>query len=523
MPIGNLLALACILLATACVEPPRVSLRTAHGTVSADDTPAARELAAMLIDLQPRVRELLPGNRDRITDVRLDPGLIPEDLLRQQGVVAQTELSTGRILIGGGAFGVGNDFLLAHELVHALMDDSWDPLPAIMKEGLCDAIACQVVPADAAQVRALRMFGARFAFGEQQIDLAVTEPSFGARLGVTVRVAVSESSSRDPVEALSLGGHGVRLHDEFHDADVLYGYGLLIVERAIARIGIDGLHVLCLRSRAEGRSLLTIDEVLAAADLDTSVLAWRDALAGAVGPAELQALTEQLGVRLADAVVTNLRYRYADFSADDFLDQADASLALRGGSAELPLALLPDLTEHVVAAWDAAQPQALRPGEIQVHGDRDGVHLGLFGNVDDLGGCTLQWLRMSTTVLEPRHALSVAVSDVSLVPESAEVEAHLRFQRSDEGVCLVSSRPGRFEQYRVEVHGVVVADLEWGLNVGVERDEHGWTMITSHLDPSLQLEDAVLYGSHANVLVSLRASDGVEGEFRYPLSIPLQR
>jgi len=514
---------ALLMLTAACVQPPRMMIPTPHGNVFADDSQAAQELAEMLIDLQPRVRELLPGDRDRITDVWRGSALLPEDLRNRQGVVALTELSSGRIVIGGGAFGVGDDFLLAHELVHALMDDSWDPLPAVMKEGLCDAIACRAVPGQAAQVRALRMFSARFAFGEQQLDLAVTEPSFGARLGVPLRVAASDVSRRDPHDALALGGRGVRLHDELHDEDVLYGYGLLLVERVIERIGIVGLHELCIRARSEGRSLLTLVDVLAAAGLDDSALAWRAALADAVGPAELRALTEQLGERLADAVVTNLRYRYADFSAQEFLERAGASLRLRGGSTELPLAQLPQLAAQVAAAWDAAPPLALRPGETQVHGDRDGVHLGLFGNEDELNECTLQWVRLPASTLDSSQALSVALSDASIVPESAEVEACLRFRRGENGVSLVSSRPGGFDQYRVEVHGVVVADLAWGLNVDVQRDSHGWSVITSRLDPSLQVGEAVLFGPDANVLVSMRASDGAVGEFRYPLAIPLNR
>jgi len=40
------------------------------------------------------------------------------------------------------------------------------------EEGLCDAIACQLVPEEARARGALRYFAARFAFGEQELSLA---------------------------------------------------------------------------------------------------------------------------------------------------------------------------------------------------------------------------------------------------------------------------------------------------------------------------------------------------------------
>ena len=509
--------------AGACVQPPRVALPTPHGTVRAGDTPSAERLAAMLIDLQPRVRALLPGTRDRSTEVWLGASVLPEEMQEHQGVVALTELPSGRILIGGEGHGLGSDFLLAHELVHALMDESWDPLPAIMKEGLCDAIACRLVPEQGPRVRAMRMFGARFAFGEQQLDLAVTEPSFGGRLGLGIRVAAPDFERRDPLAALAIAGHGIHLHAELQDEDVLYGYGLLLVERTIERAGLDGLHALCMRARDERLPLLPSEWVLWAAGMDAGATSWRTALAEALGPAEMQELARQIGDGVAEAIVANLRYRYADFSAQEFLGHADASLGLRGGSLELPLTALPVLAERVVADWDGTPPHELRAGETQVHVDRDGLHLGLFGDADENGACTLQWVRVAGDLPDRTLAVNVGMGGKASAPAGAEVEACLRFRGGADGVSLVASRPGGFEMYRVEVHGVVVADLQWGLNVAVERDEHGWTTIACSLDPSLLPAEAVLYGDPANVVVSLRATEGADGEQRYPLSIPLRR
>jgi hypothetical protein len=524
-PVGALVLPLVLALLAACAQVPEIALSTEHGVVRAHTPADAAAMADLLERLKPQVLALLPGARDRPTEVWREPALqleaVPEERARDAGVVALTELQSGRIRIGE-AGGIGPDFLLAHELVHALMDESWDPLPAIMKEGLCDAIACRLAPEHAARARALRMFGARFAFGDQALDLAVTEPSFGGRLGVGITVSAPGIPRREPREALELAGHGVRLHGELRDEDVLYGYGLLLVERTIDRIGLAGLHALCLRAREEGRAVLPARWVLWAAALDDSPASWRAALAQAVGPRELVALAAHLEDGLAEAIVANLRYRYADFTADAFLEVAQATVGLRGSSAEVPLAELQPLAQRVQAAWDASEPPALRQGQTQVHTDRDGMHLGVFGRSEERDGCTLQWVRVAAEMLDDTLDVRVAVQDRSLM-EAAQMEACLRFGTDAQGVYLSSTLPGGFAAYRVEVHGVVVADLAWCLNVELAQDEHGWTTITSRLDPSLQLDDAVLYGGGANVLVSQRALGGADGEQRFPLCIPLIR
>lgn len=244
--------LALSVLIAACLQAPAASVATAHGIVRAPTDAQAEELAALVHELRPRVQALLPDSSNRLIDVWLDEALADRTPPGETSIAASTNLAAGRIRISGEAQGIDVDFLLAHEMVHALMGESWSSLPAIMKEGLCDAVACRLVPDAAPLARALRMFGARFAFGGQELLLSCTEPSFGGRWTTRILISGPEIGRRGPLEVITEAGHGVRLHDDLQDEDVLYGYGLLLVERTIGRIGISGLHELCLRANRYG-------------------------------------------------------------------------------------------------------------------------------------------------------------------------------------------------------------------------------------------------------------------------------
>jgi hypothetical protein len=130
---------------------------------------------------------------------------------------------------------------------------------------------------------------------------------------------------------------------------------------------------------------------------------------------------------------------------------------------------------------------------------------------------TLHWLRLAIDT----GGLSGPESLLGALPRDASVEANLRFARDADGAYVESSLPAGFDAFRVEVHGVVVADLGWGLNVSASTDRHGWTALTARLDPALRVDDALVYPPEANVLVSQRAHEEPGGELRFPLFIPM--
>ncbi|MHC5210160.1 MAG: hypothetical protein ACYTG2_05520 [Planctomycetota bacterium] len=515
---GAVAALALVL--AGCRGAPSAAVPTPFGTVRADSEAEAREVADMLLFLRPRLHALLPDTLDRPTEVWLDAALRGAGMGGEPGVAALTNVSAGRIQLRGDETGIALDFLLAHELVHALMGSSWDRLPAVMKEGLCDAVAARLVPRSAALARSLRMFAARFAFGDQALDVAVSEPGFGGRWGTRIEIASPGIERRSPLEALALRGRGVRLHSETQDEDVLYGYGLLLVERTIARMGLDGLHAICLQAASDGLDTVPVPWLLWAAELDGDPATWERALAESIGPAELEELTAHLADALAEALVGNLRYRYPDFDGPAFLDIASPTLGLRGSDLEVELSALPRLQAAVLALWEERPVHPMRPGEARWHSDRGGLHMGAFRRpTAEEPAATVQWLRLGPgTEPEMDHLLALPATDGG--PDGAELEALVRLGVDASGPYLASTLPGGFDAFRVTVHGVVVADLGWQLNTRVTTNASGWSTITVRLDPGLRLAEVVAYDVDPNVLLVQRAVGGPGGEFRLPLGIP---
>ena len=518
MRVAAALVAALTLCAAGCVQPPSESVDTPYGVVRADTAEQARDLAEMLTDLRPRVVELLPDAVDRSTEVWLDSGLRGSELAGDQSVAALTNVSAGRIQLRGDASGIDLDFLLAHELVHALMGGTWDPLPAVMKEGLCDALAARLVPRSAPLARALRLFAARFAFGDQALDLSLTEPGLGGRWGTRIDIASPGVLRRGPLDALALQGRGIRLHDATEDEDALYGYGLLVVERSVERIGLDGLHLMCVAATEDGAEVVPADWLLWAAGLDTDPATWQRALAEGFGPDELAALTGHLAEGLADAIVSNCRYRFPDFDAAGFRATAAPTLGLRGGDLEVELDRLPALSAAIDRAWAARPVHPMHPGDSRWYVDRLGLHMGqLRRHTGGEPGLSLEWIvigpEAAATLVQPGSG----AEDVAGAP----TEASLVLGRDERGAFVTSTLVAGFEQFRVEYGGAVVADLVEGRGVESATAPDGSITVRCGLDAALALDQAVLYDPAPNLVISQRPL-GRPGGGRWPFRVPMR-
>ena len=151
--IGNRGALGALLTtllgAAACQAPaPPVAIETPYGMVRAESEGKAEEVAEMLEVLSPRVKDLLPGTFDREIDVWVQSVLRSSRYgQRATGVKGFTllagEFDAKRIhLLEDGEL----SWYLSHELVHALVDESWSTLPGLLEEGLGDVVAEELNP-----------------------------------------------------------------------------------------------------------------------------------------------------------------------------------------------------------------------------------------------------------------------------------------------------------------------------------------------------------------------------------------
>ncbi|MCB9898757.1 MAG: hypothetical protein H6825_12200 [Planctomycetes bacterium] len=506
-------ALLLGLLAACAASEPEAAVDTPYGTARAAQAGDAERLALMLLDLGPRVRALLPDTLDRPTEVWLDDFAGDVDLDERPGLVGFTTLGQGRIRIRADRLGLDADFVLAHELVHALLGESWAPLPAILKEGLCDTLAARLSPEAGARVRGVRLLSAGHGWAGMQVEISTFEP--GLRTRRAEELPFQDADAPPPFDALGVAGAGIHLHDPLEHQDAYYGYGMLVVERIVDRVGFSGLHELCLAAASLGEDSVPPEWLLATAELDHDPRTWRDAILERQGLPELTAVVEQLAEPLAQWVASAYRHRFPGRDASDFLEQALPTLGWRGGRVKAALATAPGFRSALESAWRASGPSVLRPGEGWWIQDHTGVTLtDLRAPSADEPWYTVNRVRIGQP---PRSDTLELPADFE--PEQVLGVVHLRQRAS--GLEVSALHPLGLADFRVELDGVVVADLQRGLDVSVTSVD-GWTVVSTLL-AGRRLDEVELFAPDADLVVSLRARDEDAHEQSFPLRTSRRR
>ena len=288
----SLILAAPALLGACQVLPPTALSQGPAGTVRAAAPSEALEVSEMLEELRPLVTLALPDATVPELEVWVQP---QPALYRFEGeTYAEADgfwsSEHGRIHLREGASSLRRT--LAHELVHASLGSSWDALPGSLEEGLCDLISLQLAPADAAAMRAGRLSAAAFATGGLELDVEVLMPGSGAAVGLGVqsrlRLMGELSPDLDPNDVFRVRAGLSSTQLPPNDKKAFYGLSLLLLERIVDRIGIEGLHELCTLATSQGRAQVPSSWLLAAAELRPD--GWHEAVHGALGSAELREL-----------------------------------------------------------------------------------------------------------------------------------------------------------------------------------------------------------------------------------------
>lgn len=355
LALGGALALA------GCqVAPPKECAVHPMGVVRAEERDDAERYGELVATLQPEIKALLPDTPDRATEVWVQKNLasrrgqrVP---LNVKGFTLIAEdHSRGRIHLREDVD--HPEWFLAHELVHALLGESWKTLPAVLEEGLADVVAAQLRPALAPRIRALRAIEASLYLG--RLKLVINHSGIGYPAGNgPLEIWFHYDEPRDKLaiqDALTPDTYAFR--ERFGDMDdALYGVGFLIVERLRERIGYNGLHELCLRAAREGREAIDPAEQLRVAGLDR-----RDGLLEAayqtLGRPEFDAWVELLPHFHAELLTELFAPTYGHLSAEQFAAQVDPTLQLGDGAAVHPLRH-PRVWAEFLLRWPDSTPTA---------------------------------------------------------------------------------------------------------------------------------------------------------------------
>ncbi len=328
-------AIAVLVLGASCAAPPPpIAVETPYGLVRAESEDKAEEVAQMLERLAPRVREILPGSADREIDVWVQSVLrSTRNGERAKGVKGFTlltgEFNPKRIhLLEDGEL----SWYLAHELVHALVDESWRSLPGILEEGLGDVVAEELNPEYAHRIRAHRLFTSSGFTGGVLFRLVYRLPA-GSRgwVEAPMRLQVLEDHGEARVDEL-LGLSRRELRKEWRELpEPFYGLAYLIVSRIVEREGLDGLHALCVEAEEEGLEVVPTERILAAADLDLHEFN-PDFLARLFGRAETRQLLLMQPEMFGDTIASYFKSNHGDLTSRELLYRVNPSLRSSDGS-----------------------------------------------------------------------------------------------------------------------------------------------------------------------------------------------
>jgi len=309
------LALAAVSLAfSACLaRPPAESATARLGTVRAATSARAEHVARAFDEIAPRVLAELPGTSIEPLEVWVQE--TPTLYVLRASTYSDTD--------GFWAEGVRRIHLrdaadhlertLAHELVHASLAPEWDALPGTIEEGLCDVVAARVVPAAARRLRSGRLATAAAALGGLPIEVHLWiegEPN-GALIarGLEARLRiVGEGEARvDPLDVFVVRAGLSTARAEPAARRAFYGIGFLVAERIEARIGLAGLHALCLAALAKGEQQVAPSDLLRAAELEPDAESFRAAILESLTPDDLREILRLHPGMLVEPVADLLR------------------------------------------------------------------------------------------------------------------------------------------------------------------------------------------------------------------------
>jgi hypothetical protein len=344
----------------ACqVAPPASSATARFGVVRAADSAEAKRVATLLDQLAPRVVSLVPDTRTQELEVWVQesPALYRFSTSSYSDADGFWAEDRGRIHLRASAENI--ERTLAHELVHASLGRSWRTLPGTLEEGLCDVVSARLCTSGATHMRGGRLLSAAFATGGLVLELEVIVPAEVHPLGIRtafntrVRLEGDPPLELDPLEVFHLkaGLSSATLTTEVKKA--CYGLSYLVVERIVDRRGFTGLHELCRRARAEGRSEVPQEWLLEAAELTPELRSWREAVAVSLGSAEL----EELVRTHPEFLVQALSGFFAHWTDRDALETALPAIHARlglPGRAGIELFGLSEVRSGLAEAWVAA-------------------------------------------------------------------------------------------------------------------------------------------------------------------------
>jgi hypothetical protein len=244
---------------------------------------------------------------------------------------------------------------LTHELIHALLGESWQGLPPTLEEGLCDAVAIRLN--DDRQLRSERLLIAIAAVGEIPLQLRLHAPDGGWHdhevtpvHALTGEFELLDTYSRND-------GQVSPIHSDA-ETPFWYGLGFIAMLRLIERHGLDGVHDLVQRAAKldEDDSIALFAE---ASGLDDEPSQWRRAILDEIDADVLGAFAAETGAELGLQAMMRIGLRPGEESLEERFAAARPELRVKGRDVRFDLMTVPEFADMLALSTDA-DPDAHR-------------------------------------------------------------------------------------------------------------------------------------------------------------------
>ncbi|MEO2144880.1 MAG: hypothetical protein ABGY32_03180 [bacterium] len=294
---------AAALMGACMVQPPASRVQAAEGIVRAADQLEALRISAMLDSLGPRLEALLPNSSlpdDLEVWIQGQPRLYAFPGSQVDDAEGLWSEHHHRVLLARNADNL--ERTLAHELAHAALDEPWQMLPGTLEEGLCDLVSARLCPQGASRLRAGRLCSAALACGGLKLELRLSWPDDQRQWLARVTLSGEDQgdSPQQEVFEVEAGLSSTALTSGTKRG--FYGLAFLVMERATANIGLEGIRDLCQRAETEDLDEVPPAWLLEAAELEDETLAWRRAAVEQMGPEELRELVQMYPNFAVDAL-----------------------------------------------------------------------------------------------------------------------------------------------------------------------------------------------------------------------------
>jgi len=342
-------------------DPPQYSVETPLGKGFAHSPERASHLVNTWMRLAQEIEGELPGSKQ---DEQLDIWLMSAEEIPDPFQIGHP--------MGGITYSRNGDawliqvpdthkfeWILAHELTHALLDEAWEPLGGTLEEGLCEYVASLRAP-HLLPMRKLQVhMGAAALFGHDGTGIFFSQAQPGDD-GVKVRW-IGEKGKL-PEETWTMDQLRFYLAQESIApfADVRAGLqriGTFLVFRIVERRGLAGLLQLCQRARNEGHATLPFEWTMQAAGFDLKPIASRSLhdqfIRALLLPLQERAMRATLN-EYASEIGKYIAWEYAsyfpDYDGDHFVDLSDGTVRTADG-VRISLFDIKELRDATRFAW----------------------------------------------------------------------------------------------------------------------------------------------------------------------------